>query len=84
MLNMSVQIDINSLHVYESGGIIGAICVDADGVKLPSADWTDFVFAIVHNWLREIRNILKAIQDERLSNLPKDEREAALRFGVDD
>lgn len=55
--NISVEVDIASLQVYRSGSVIGSICANANGSRFPSSVWTDLVFAIIRNWLRETNDL---------------------------
>jgi hypothetical protein len=51
--SVSINADLSTLQVYRSGSIIGNICVEIDGEHFPSADWSDFAFVIIGNWLQE-------------------------------
>jgi hypothetical protein len=54
-----VKANVGTLRVYDGGNIIGNICVSVGEKCFPSSDWSDFVFVIMSNWIRDGRMFLR-------------------------
>lgn len=63
-MSVVVNMDPSNVHIYRSDKVLAVVYVDVDGEQFPGENWTDFVFWIISNWLRELREVKQSLKSQ--------------------